>query len=242
VGVHRNGDRVSLFDRLTDCDTSAYRNITSLRVSQDLFDDLVPDAAGRAAALAADLRMRSSAPGVIERGLHYSQAIDYPFTADVSVASRYGDGTVRVWYGALEELTSLAETCWHALRQIRAIDGVTTPVTRHRAMYRVRAHGLFLELRGKEAEHPELLDEDYAPTQAIAKHSAMQGLPGLLYPSARWPDGSCLAAFRADPLRDPQLIYYLTYRIDPIQQTVAIARQPGAVERVFTLSELRRRR
>ncbi|NUS38789.1 MAG: RES family NAD+ phosphorylase [Lysobacter sp.] len=230
----------SVFDRLIDFDGVVYRNITSLRVSQDLFDDLVDDVAGRGAALAADLRMRPGATGVIERGLLYSEAIAYPFASDRTVASRYGDGTVRVWYGALEEDTALAETCWHQLQQVRAVEGVSAPVVRHRAVYRVHAHGLFLELRGKEAEHPELLDDDYAATQAIAKHAAAQGLPGLLYPSARWPDGSCLAAFRAEPLSQPTLLYYLTYRIDPVADEVRVERTPGTAGRVLAGAALHR--
>jgi hypothetical protein len=232
---------VALFDRLTEFDGPVFRNILSLRRSEDLFDDLVDDAAGRDAALAADLRMRPGAPGVIERGLAYSQAIAWPFASDSTVASRYGDGMVRVWYGALEEDTALAETCWHQLQQLRAIEGVTTPVIRYRAVYRVQAHGLFLELRGKERAHPELLDDDYAATQAIGKHAAAQGLPGVLYPAARWPDGSCLAAFRADPLSDPTLLYYLTYRIDPAADAVQVERTPGVVERELTARDLRRR-
>lgn len=231
---------MALFDRLTDFDAPVYRNITSLRVSRDLFDDLVEDAPGREAALAADLRMRRGTTGVIERGLSYSEAIAYPFASDRTVASRFGDGTVRVWYGALEEDTALAETCWHQLQQLRAIEGVTAPVTRHRAVYRVHARGLFLELRGKEGEHPELLDEDYAATQAIAKHAAAQGLPGLVYPSARWPDGSCLAAFRAEPLSDPTLLYYLTYRIDAVANEVRIERRPGKAPRVLAGAALHR--
>ncbi|MDH5822559.1 RES family NAD+ phosphorylase [Luteimonas sp. RD2P54] len=233
---------MSLYDRLTDFDGRLLRNITSLRVSEDLFDDLVADGAGRAAALAADLRMRPARTGVVERGLHYSQAIGYPFTSDQTVASRYGDGSLRVWYGALEEATGLAETCWHQLRQLSAIEGVSRPVTRHRAVYEVHARGLFLELRGKERDHPELLDEDYGATQAIGKHASAQGLPGLLYPSARWPDGSCLAAFRAEPLSRPRLRYYLTYRIDAVAQTVTVERRPGVVETQLHLSELQRHR
>lgn len=232
---------MALFDRLTDFDGPVFRNITSLRRSEDLFDDLVADAAGREAALAADLRMRPGATGIIERGLAYSQAIAWPFASDRTVASRYGDGSVRVWYGALEEDTALAETCWHQLQQVRAIEGVTAPVTRYRAVYRVQARGLFLELRGKEAVHPELLDEDYAATQAIGKHAAAQGLPGLLYPAARWTGGSCLAAFRAEPLADPTLLYYLTCRIDPVADEVRIERTPGVLERTLPGRDLRRR-
>ena len=231
---------VTLYDTLTDFDGSVYRNIVSLRSSEHLFDDLVADADGQAAAVAADMRMKSAPPGVIERGFEYSQAIAYPFASDRSLASRYGDGSLRVWYGALEQDTSLAETCWHQLQQLRAIEGVDRPVLRHRAMYRVRARGLFLELRGKEREHPDLLDDDYAATQGIAKHVAGQGLPGLLYPSARWPQGSCLAAFRPEALSDPRLIYYLTYRIDVAANSVTIERKPGRVHRVLHARQLRR--
>ncbi|MFZ5657309.1 MAG: RES family NAD+ phosphorylase [Pseudomonadota bacterium] len=233
---------MALFDRLAGLKGRVFRNITSLRVSQDLFDDLVPDAAGRAAALAADLRMRIPETGVIARGLAYSQAIEYPFASDSALSSRYGDGRLRVWYGALEENTALAETCWHQLAQLRAIEGVTETVVRYRKVFSVQADGLFLELRGKEVEHPELLDNDYAATQAIARHVAGQGLPGLLYPAARWPEGSCLAAFRAEPLSDPRLLYYLTYRIDPVAGMVTVERTPGRIERVVHEHELRRHR
>ena len=151
---------MALFDRLTEFNGPVYRNITSLRVSQDLFDDLVDDGPGRAAALAADLRMRSAATGIIERGLLYSQAIDYPFASDSTVASRYGDGRLRVWYGALEEATALAETCWHALRQLQGIEGGdATVVIRYRAVYEVHARGLFLELRDHVEAALQWLDD-----------------------------------------------------------------------------------
>ena len=229
---------MALFDRLTDFDGKLFRNIVSLRVSANLFDDLVDDEPARGAAMAADSRMRQGAPGVIARGFDYSQAIGYPFASDTTVASRYGDGSLRVWYGALDEVTSLAETSWHQLRQVQAIEGVTDPVTRYRAMYQVRARGLFLELRGKQDEHPELLQEDYRPTQAIARHASGQGLPGMLYPSARWRGKGCLAAFRAEPLSDARVLYYLTFHIDPGAHTVAIERNPGVLERTFHVTDL----
>ena len=46
----------------TTCDFSApvYRNIVSLRVSQNLFDDLIPDSRGQQAAISAEMRVRSA--------------------------------------------------------------------------------------------------------------------------------------------------------------------------------------
>ncbi|MBW3549318.1 MAG: RES family NAD+ phosphorylase [Proteobacteria bacterium] len=231
---------MALFDTLIDLDARVTRNIVSLRVSQDLFDDLVDDAAARAAAIAADMRVRHAPPGIIERGLLYSEAIGYPFTSDVTVSSRFGDGTVRVWYGAMDEPTARAETCWHALQQVLALEGETDVVVRYRAVYQVRAQGLFLELRDKHVDHPEILSNDYAATQAIGKHAASQGLPGLLYASARCRDGSCLAAFRPDPLSEATLLHYLTYRIDPVRQTIEVERTPGVLDELVHAGDLKR--
>lgn len=228
---------MGLLDTTIDFRATVYRNITSVRVSIDPFDDLVPDAAGQSAAIAAEMRVRRGPPGVIHRGLAYSEAIEYPFRADGIVASRYGDGSNRVWYGALDEATGVAETCYHQIRMLREIEGVTQPVIRYRRVYAVDAQGLFLDLRGKAAEHPELLADDYAHTQSIGKRVAHEGLPGLLYPSARRRGGECLAAFRADALSNARGLYHLTYRVDAVAGSVEVERTPGMVESTYTIDD-----
>ncbi|WP_095601858.1 RES family NAD+ phosphorylase [Pseudomonas sp. PIC25] len=231
---------MALLDTTCDFSGTVYRNIVSLRVSANLFDDLVADSRAQEAANDAEMRVRSVGPGVIERGLAYSEAIGYPFEADTSVASRYGDGTVRVWYGALDEDTALAETCYHQIQMLRDIEGVDRVVTRYRKVWQVQAAGLFIDLRGKETEFPELVADDYAYTQAIGKRLSHEGIPGLLYPSARWPTGECLGAFRADPLSQPIQLYDLTYRIDPVAGVVAVEREPGKLLCRLSLEQLRR--
>lgn len=219
---------MSLFDAVADVNASVYRNIASVRVSISPFDDLTEDPREQAAAVAADMHVRHAPPGVIERGLAYSEAIEYPFVADRTVASRFGDGTVRVWYGAFDPDTTIAETCYHAVRMLRAEEGIDRPVTRYRKVYEVQATGLFLDLRGKLSVEPRLVDDDYSKTQAIGKRVAAQGLPGLLYPSARTPKGECLAAFRSDVLRAPKPLYDLTYSIDAVAGLVDVIRAPGS--------------
>lgn len=230
---------MALLDVTCDFSAAVFRNIVSLRVSRNLFDDLIPDSRGQEAAMTAEMRVRSAGTGVIERGLAYSEAIGYPFEADVSVASRYGDGTIRVWYGALDEDTALAETCYHQIQMLREIEGVDRVVTRYRKVWQVQANGLFIDLRGKLEEFPALIGDDYAWPQSIGKRLAHEGLPGLLYPSARWP-GDCLAAFRATPLSQPQQLYDLTYRIDPVAGHVDVEREPGKLLRRLSLEQLRR--
>ena len=230
---------MALLDTVHDFSASVFRNIVSLRVSQNLFDDLIPDSRGQQAAIIAEMRVRSAGLGVIERGLAYSEAIGYPFEADVSVASRYGDGSIRVWYGALDEDTALAETCYHQIQMLREIEGIDRVVTRYRKVWQIQANGLFIDLRDKLEEFPALTGDDYAWPQSIGKRLAHEGLPGLLYPSARW-RGECLAAFRATPLSQPVQLYDLTYHIDPGAGHGDIERERGKPMRRLRLEQLRR--
>ena len=231
---------MALLDTLTPFDGDVVRNITSLRHSQNLFDDLVPDTGAQSAAVLAEMAVRPAGRGVIQRGLAYSEAVLYPFTADAIVGSRFADGTTRAWYGALDEATALAETCYHALQQVLGIEGVEQPVIRHRCVYLVHAAGLFVDVRGKEAGHPELVANDYTATQAIGNYLARQGQAGLLYPSARWPDGDCLVTFREDPLGNARVSHYLSYRIDPVARQVDVERQPGVLHTRLSERDLRR--
>lgn len=231
---------MALLDTLTRFDGDVVRNITSLRHSQNLFDDLVPDGEGQSAAVLAEMAVRPAGRGVIRRGLAYSEAVLYPFTADAIVGSRFADGRTRAWYGALDEATALAETCYHALQQVLGIEGITQPVVRHRCVYLVHAAGLFVDVRGKETMHPELVANDYTATQAIGNYLAGQGQAGMLYPSARWRDGECLVTFREDPLGNPRVSHYLSYRIDPLAREVTVERQPGLVQAVLREPDLRR--
>lgn len=231
---------MALLDHNVDFHAEVFRNITSLRRSVNLFDDLVPgDEAAQAAANRAEMAVRPEPGGVIDRGFAYTQAIAYPFSADPTLASRYGDGRVRVWYGALDEDTALAETCWHALAQVRAVEGVDEVVVRERAVYRVQADGLFVDVRDKLGEAPELVADDYTFTQALGARLSHEGHPGLLYPAARW-QGDCLAAFSARVLSRPRLSYYLTYRIDARAGTVDVERRPGRIARTLSARQLRR--
>jgi hypothetical protein len=231
---------MALFDTCCDFSAPVFRNIVSLRHSVNLFDDLLPDTAAQNVATAAERRVRQAPQGIIDRGLAYSEAINYPFESDVCVASRFGDGSIRVWYGALDSDTALAETCYHQIMMLRDIEGIDRVVTRYRQVWRVQAAGLFIDLRTKAAAFPALIGDDYAWPQAVGKRVAHEGLPGLLYPSARWPGGECLAAFRASPLSQPVQLYDLTYRIDAQAGVVEVEREPGRLLRRLSLAELRR--
>ena len=64
---------------------------------------------------------------------------------------------------------------------------------------------------------PELLDPDpknYATPQALARKLRTEGSNGLIYPSVRFADGKCLAAFWPDVVSIPVQAKHITLRWD----------------------------
>src|SRR5258706_2416358 len=80
------------------------RNIQTIRVSQDLFDDLSDDPADRALAVAAEaLRRIPSDSPLITRPFDYGTVINYPFAQFNRQRTRDSDGLqFGVWYGSLQ--------------------------------------------------------------------------------------------------------------------------------------------
>ncbi len=219
-----------LFEKSRDFNDRVFRNIVSLRETEDLFDDLVGnDPSITYVAYATEMRVKESIPsGQISRSFHYSTAISYPFSTEPFMASRYGDGTFPVWYGSLELETTIHETVFHMVRDIENIAGVEEPVVRERAVYKVACQALLLDLTGKEKTHPNLVADSYAYTQEIGRRLHREGHPGLLAPSARY-KGINAVIFNEKVLRDPLNHCYLLYRYDPARRYVEVERTVGEV-------------
>lgn len=218
-----------LTDRLLACDEDILRNIASIRVSQDLLDDLSDDprvrAFGQAAAEHAAEGDDLMSP-VIRRPFEYGVAI--PGAAH-RPASRFSDGTrYGVWYGSRELVTTVHETVHHFRRRIEAMQiPPTTPVVVDRRVFRVRLEGLMVDLRGKERAFPGLIDpQSYAFTHPLGAFLHAQGQNGLLVRSARCP-GVNVAAFTPRVLSSPRHQCYLTYRWQPGAARVRVERTPG---------------
>jgi len=217
-----------LFDRNRDFNDSIIRNIVSLRESQDLFDDLVDAQDEHDILIAAEMRIKSHAPpGMIQRGFHYSTAIEYPFKTEPFMASRYGDGSYPVWYGALDLETTIYETAWHFKNEILGIAAVDEAVIRERAVYYVDCKAVLIDISEKGYEYPDLIENDYGYCQQTGRRVQNEGHPGLLVPSARNRGGINAVIFRETVLDNPVLHCYLSYFFDPNQSEVRIERDPG---------------
>jgi len=226
----------ALFDTTRDFDEDAFRNIVSLRESEDLFSDL-SDGDGQlsAVAAAAEMRVKSAIPsGIIPRGFHYTTSITYPFEHEPYLRTRYGNGSFGVWYGALALETTIHETAFHMVKEESGIEDNRGPIIRERAVYLVHCRALLLDLTGKARAFPGLVADDYGVTHQIGERLHQEGHPGLLAPSARHAGGTSLVALTPTVLSDPRSFCYLIYSCDPVRRTVTVERLAGEILATLT--------
>jgi len=218
-----------LLNRNRDVDQIIKRNIVSLRVSENLFDDL-SDGDDELSQLAMELErsIKSNIPiNINERAFHYTTAIEYPFTHEPYLSTRFGNGTYPVWYGSINLETTIYETAFHMVRSESQIEGINEIIYRERAVYDVHCHALLVDLIGKEEKFPQLITNDYDFTQQIANRLHKEGHPGLVAPSARYKSGDNFVVFRKAMLSDSRLNCYLGYAYDPQTKSVRVEREPG---------------
>jgi hypothetical protein len=219
---------------ITDIHDDAYRNIISLRVSEDLFDDLSdkPEAwkAATDLELASKPHTYTSNQPIIARPFEeadYNNAIEYPFHHWSN--SRYSDGSYGVWYGTNTLETSVYETVYHWRYNLledsgwQNIEGVVV----ERLIYLVRCDAALLDFRIKADICPALIDPNsYHITHQVGARIHHDGHPGLISRSARC-EGDIYAIFNQRILSNPRQVCYLSYRIE--EGLVIIERQPGEV-------------
>lgn len=216
-----------LLERNRDFVGCVKRNIVAI-VSAP-FDDLA-EGHSQATEIAGALASSTEPDSLISAGFAYSAAIAYPFATDHWMASRYSDGAFPVWYGALSLETTLHETAYHMARHELGVEGVLEgpPVVRKRHAYDVDCRALLIDLVGQEQKHPDLvLRTSYTLTQQIGRRLSEEGHPGLLAPSARHADGTCLAAFQERILSNPRLAEELVYTLHAHDRRVVVDKPSG---------------
>jgi RES domain len=206
------------------------RNIQTIRVSQDLFDDLSGEAADQAVAIAAEAagRIPSEAP-LITRPFDYGTVITYPFANLNGQQTRFSDGlSFGVWYGSLDVETTVYETVYH--RQRFVMDSFPREdrlIANERRVFEVRCDALLTDLRGREQQERRLVDRtSYAYTQPLGAYLRKQGANGVLVKSARC-DGVNGAIFRPETLSAVRDVCHLTYSMNPRLDLVTVERRPG---------------
>jgi hypothetical protein len=219
-----------LVDRVAQYRGDLVRNIQTIRVSQDLFDDLSADGRARAVAIAAESvgRLPSAAP-LITRPFDYGTVITFPFANFNGHGTRFSDGLrYGVWYGSLDLETTVYETVYHRHRFLTdAYPGEDRTILNERRVFQVLCDAILIDLRGKEATEPRLVERaSYAFTQPLGAYLHGQGTNGLLVKSARC-EGVNAPIFREQALSGVRDLCHLTYTMNPRQDWAVVERTPG---------------
>ena len=219
-----------LIRQVADYHGDLVRNIQTIRVSQDLFDDLSAESSDQAVAIAAEAaeRIPSAAP-LITRAFDYGTVITFPFANFNGQGTRFSDGLrYGVWYGSLELETTVYETVYHRHRFLAdSFPTMDREIRGERRVFQVRCDAILIDLRGKEPAEPRLVERaSYAYTQRLGAYLQAQGTNGLLVKSARC-EGTNAAIFRAAALSQVRDLCHLSYIMNPVRDTAIIERSPG---------------
>ncbi|MCW8386996.1 RES family NAD+ phosphorylase [Fluoribacter dumoffii] len=197
-----------------------YRNIRGIKVSQDLFDDLSEDPVNWAAANELESHTHPALinQSLIQRAFDYSKNdfIDYPFENITS--SRYSDGSIACWYGSETLKTTIYETRYHFIQEIKDSWDIFQTQDRiiiDRRVGKIYCEGLGLDLTDKKEEYPWLVDPDnYTKCQETGRRVAHEGHPLLIVPSARHAEGINLVVFNPNLLSNAREYCKLHYVFD----------------------------
>ena len=203
-----------------------YRNIVSLRQSQDLFDDLSDDPADWQQAVDLELQHKpiqfQSHTPVIDRPFEdaeFTSAVSFCF--DNWAQSRFSRGQFGVWYGSPQIETTIYETAYHWRYGFLADAGLENEqgLTIERRVHLVYCASALIDLLPKKTQWPELQSNDYTHCQALGEKLHREGHPGVWTPSARC-KGTNAALFLPRVLSNARTHCYLTYCIDGDDITV----------------------
>ena len=131
---------------------------------------------------------------------------------------RFGDGTMGVFYSALEERTCEREMGFHLEPDFAQEYQAGFKHPRHYAFVQCQYRATTAELRGQERAHPELVSptpDGYPFCQALAREAVSNRIAGFLTRSARDPRGTCLPVFARDALSDPGVTHRVTAHAGP---------------------------
>lgn len=127
--------------------------------------------------------------------------------------SRFNDGRLGAWYGALSLETAIAETLYHNDRRLRASEhGFPNRIQLRELIVDIECP--LLDIRGAQSTRPELYhSSDYSQSQAFANSVRWPlrapeknlGEDGLIFDSVRHKGGENLCIFRPQALTLPIL-------------------------------------
>lgn len=130
--------------------------------------------------------------------------------------SRFCSPAFGAYYAALEIETAVAETVYHREQMLAAsAETAGKPIDVDMRCYVAELSGDLHDARPWSDDHPEILDPgSYSASQALGVALRSGGSNGIIYPSVRLTDGTCIAVFRPKCLANCVQERHLTYQWD----------------------------
>ena len=200
----------------------AFRNIATCDPSQDLYDDLVDPEEYEAL-----FEIESLTQGIDQNQIYRNRCFQYGDIDRSTVCfddffkwSRFSNGAFGVWYGALDEQTSIRETSYKR-PEIDFVDfsNANGPIIQCRRLFRADlATESSVDLTSISEIYTSLTSDDYGFCQELGAHAVREGIDMFLTPSARQRSGICTPVFsRLAIKQDVSLRTYLVIYRDQNQ-------------------------
>jgi hypothetical protein len=127
-------------------------------------------------------------------GVPYFRIVNTAFCHAHPLGSRFNGPDRGAWYAGFEIETSQAEVAYHKSIELAEVDWFNEEVTYddHLADFSAEFH----DIRDAQEFIECLAADSYLPSQDLAQQLLDAASLGLIYPSVRYPQGTCVACFR----------------------------------------------
>ena len=152
--------------------------------------------------------------------------LDKPFKPKPQLApqaTRFSDGTIPVFYSALELETAEGEVAsWYVKY---ALNNASDERTAYYRRFTCNFQGDVKDLGPYSEAMPYLIQDKangYPHCNRIGAAAVSEALDGLLTPSAQTPKGTCLPVFSREALSNPQGQGFVAFRFDPALRKISV--------------------
>jgi RES domain-containing protein len=128
-------------------------------------------------------------------GVPFAPIVNAAFTHARPEGGRFNGPTRGAWYSAFEWKTAQAEIAFHKGQELLEI-GWSEPETFVFHDYLADFHADFHDIRGNHRWAACLHPNSYFSSQRLARELLASGSAGIVYPSVRRHNGTCIACFR----------------------------------------------
>ena len=140
---------------------------------------------------------------------------------------RFNGPELGAWYAAAEIPAAIAEVGHHLRRE--AVARNMTAMQRTYRAYSASLAGEYVDIRGLQAERPELYAPDsYAASQAFGEDVRVSGGDGILYDSVRFSGGVNVAAYRPTKVLDVTQTDHFEISVSAAERRIGVRRLKAA--------------